>query len=750
MTYSAVPSNSTRAPYTVDKVVALRKAGVHSPSWQLWQALNPSDDPLVHMRVEAPSLLFLGQQSSLHEAHAFYDKHLLSRAARVSKQLLTIFILPIVTTTTLLWMLLIYLLKDTDSREEEAQHHEHARQESAQAILQNNLRFFTIPRACGADIERVDATPNGTSIIATSLENEVAIWSQQSHSYFQASTLGIDDQGSFVTAVAIDSSGFFSAVGTRTGVIALWRLDKSSIVERRLLRHPLRPSRVIDIAIEDKPARMGDRPTMLHRRSHSGDLRTTDGFLLATFKDGTVVEWNDLYDPKPVVIVDDNHGSARPIIIRSSVHDALMFATIADDGWMRLYTRNAAGWQDHPAISAGSSFDPIIKIHARRLKVELVWHIVVATATKSGQVTLWDGTTGDRWFTLDESIEDITRLRLAPVPPRSCPACGEPSPDTFTLTISAGTIAAVHRFAIEDATRCSCLLLQPPSVSNLLRSRQGSLSSLAPPQHRSRLPSLSNIPAPTPSMVEFPVSAHGVHSRRGSERDIPRRAESGFYLGDDGNAPGNDLPDCAGPPLNHTRLAEVSFQEGAWDTLGHLIYGLRRSLELETLEEDPSDDHPDSETQSPEKWTSQFEGLERPVLERWKLWIFDPSSPELSVKESTLAALASKSTEANGITQKTQHGLHNRNLKARVSISLPPLYTTGSYATPSSFPRLPFTEVSSLLSIGQGSCLIAFGNTIGLVTFTPDDPLCLARASHSRVSSTTIPASASVLMKKRI
>ena len=743
ITYSAVPGSNTRTPYTLDKVVALRKAGVQSPAWQLWQTLNPSDDPLVHMRVEAPSFLFFEQSSAIDDMRTFYDRRIIARITRGSRQLITIFILPIAITTTLLWALLVYLLKGSDSRDD-AQEKEYTPKES-QTIPQSNIQFSTIPRACGNEIERIDATPDGSTIIATSLENEVAIWSQRSRSFFQVPISDVDQRGSVVTAVAMDTAGVFCAVGTQSGVISLWRLERGRMVENRILHHPQsKECRVVDLILEDRPAQRGDRRSMLHRRSLSGDTRNTDGFMLATFKDGSVVEWSDLYDPKPSIVLEATNPPRRPIVLRPNNQDALAFATISSDGEVQFFSRDTHEWHDQTPFIAGSPHDPVIKLHAKTLTVELTARIIIVTATKSGQVALWDGVSGERWYTLEDTIEDVNRLRLAPVPSKPCPNCAERLPDKFTLTISSGTMASIHRFLVEDARRCSCVVLQPPNVSNVLRSRQGSLNALAPPSMRSRPPSLSTSATNITGLADFPVSAHGVHSRRGSERDTPRRPDSGFYLVEDVNGTGTDSVSNTLPALNHSRIVDVSFQEGAWNTLDHVVYGLRRSLELATVDEDEG-------IRPSEKWEPQFEGLETPVLERWKLWVFDPLSSDLSVKETSLAALASRSAEPSSTIQQPSTTLHNRSIRS-TTLSKPPsqhVHTARDYLKPSAFPRLSFTEVSSLLSLDRGSCLVAFGNTIGLVLFTPDDSSCVSRIPHSRATS-TVPSGNSSVLKKRI
>ena len=694
------------------------------------------DDPLVHMRIEAPILVSFEDPSTSEEAKMYHDRKMATRMLRGSKQVLTIFVLPIAATTTLLWMLLVYLLRDTEGRD--VGENGNTRQDSP-STWHKGFRFSTLPRACGADIERLDATSDASTIIGVSLENEVAVWSRNTRSFFDLPISDIDDHGCVVTSVAMDSVGAFCAVGTRSGVVKLWRFDGGRIAEQRLLRFPSASSRVVDLSFEDRPALRGNRPSMLHRRSLSGDTRITDGYLLVTYKDGSVIEWNDLFDPKPILVAPASNNT-RAIILRPGLHESLGFALITSEGDLQIFTRGIQNWQEYAPFTVSSSSDGIVKVHAQTLNIDLSPILVIATATQGGQVSVWDGISGQRWYTFEEPIEDVNRLRITSVPSRLCPTCEEIFPDMFILTISTGTMAQIHRFAVDDARRCSCPMAQP--TNSALRSRQSSFTSGGTPFLRSRVPALStsgtNIAAPA-----FPVSAHGVHSRKGSERDPPpRRKESGFYLFEEGGAARPDSKALV-PTFRHTRIAEVSFEEGAWDTLDHLVYGLKRSVDLETLAEDPSEDSGRFDASS-EKPGSHFEGLERHVLERWRLWVFDPTSPNLMIRESTLVALAFRPNDETE-HQQTFGGLHNRIARATTHLPSQRPHCTKTYLEPSAFPRLPFTEVSSLVSLGHTTCLAAFGNTIGLITFTPNIHPYVTR--HSRAPSTTTNP---LVAKKRI
>ncbi|KAG8831258.1 hypothetical protein FRC17_003418 [Serendipita sp. 399] len=742
VTSSAVPGRN-QYPYTLDRVVALRKAGSQSPAWKLWQTLNPSDDPLVHIRSEPPTLIFFNRQDAGQGSPAFRERKASLKIAQRVQQTLKVFVLPIAMTTTLLWALLVYLLKDTETRD--VQENGHVRRESDSDLV-DAFQFSTIPRACIADIDRVDATPDASSIIAVSLENEVVVWSQRSGSFFQLFISDLDQHGSFITSVAMDSTGLFCAAGTRAGTIALWRLSNGKVAERMLLYHPNKPSRIVDLVFEDRPAQRGHRPSMLHKRSLSGETHTTDGYLLASFKDGSVVEWNDLHDPKPIIVVDGAHHGYRTVVMKPRSRDPVSFAVISANGMVQLFTRDIQQWKGMAVCDVCGAGDSVLKVHTTLVNIDLLPRVILVTSTRAGYISLWDASSGERWYTFEDTFEDVSRVRLSPIPTMPCVTCGELRPDAFTLTISTGTTAIIYRFGIEDIRRCACSFLQS-SAHPALRSRQGSFSTLGPPS-RSRLGLHSASSSNVAAMIEFPVSAHGVHSRRGSERDAPaRRQDGGFFLVDESNGPRDDEKDTNLPELLQSRVAEISFQEGAWDTTDHIIYGLRRSSDLETVDEDPLDGNLLA-NDSTEGWNPQFEGLDQAVLERWKVWIFDPTSADFSVRESTLAALAAHRHSDTNQNQPPTSTVHNRHNKPPAPLPSIDTHSSRSYRVASAFPRLPFTEISSLLSLGNSSCLVAFGNTIGLVTFSADFTACFLRTHRSRTSSTA--AIGTSIPKKRL
>jgi hypothetical protein len=785
--YSQLSSN-IRPAFDAEKVAALHRTGAQSPAWNLWQALNPKDDALVHLRVEEPALVTFDTQAGEENPGPYSPSLSHLWDARYVIRITKVIIIPIGATTFLLWLLLLFLLKDAHARQAELA--SQGNQRESDAKIDSKFKFVTLPRGCEADIDQVAATPDGRTVVSVSFDNEVVVWSMATGEFFNLSVDDLDDQGSVVTTVAVDSTGQFCAAGTRAGVIALWLLKRGQLVRRQLLKLETIRSRVLELAFEDRPATKSttERPTMLHRRSTSGDTTITEGFILASYKNGSVVEWNDLYDSKPVLVFkpqpsgDYKTPSTRAVLLRPGVNEGVSAAILYPDGHVQIFKRTIQEWKAQQAflpILPGSE-DVVVRLHGQMVLLDLAPRLVIATGTRGGFIALWDGVTGEQLYALEELYEDVNRIRVTSIPPRICPTCSETTPDSFTITISSGTFAHIHAFALVDPRRCTCLVLQPSGMQTPTpaRSRNGSVvgsgTGSSPVSRKAKLPGMG-----MNGVADFPVSAHGYHSKRASEKEPGRRQVSDSLLSIGGEEPGlrrsgsglklNNTPGMNGVPgrsndalleLQQAKVASVSFKQGAWDVMGHLVYGLRSSGDLETLLEDVEFAGPqgvDSNARrgrsyTSGKWTGQFEGLELPVLDRWVLWTFDPTSLGLSVRTMSLASLCITPLPPPTLScDDPPARLFNRSSRATPP-PIPPtsIHDPWPFKKQSAFPRLSFTEISSLVTAGQETCVAAFGNTVGLISLylgpTP-------ATSHSRIlslSSLTTPPSINDDYKKRL
>ena len=216
--------------------------------------------------------------------------------------------------------------------------------------------------------------------------------------------------------------------------------------------------------------------------------------------------------------------------------------------------------------------------------------------------------------------------------------------------------------------------------------------------------------------------------------------------------------------MQQARVASTSFKQGAWDVMGHIVYGLRRGDDLETLLEDVEFPSPRGIGSNPQrgsdytdgKWTGQFEGLDLLVLDQWLLWTFDPTSVDQSIHSASLASIS--------ITPLSPPSLPcddppSRLFKRSSRAALPPVPRTSIdnpclFKRQSAFPRLSFTEISSLVTVGQEVCVAAFGNTIGRISLqfgpTPPTPPAISHSRISSLSSLTTPLSINGNYKKRL
>ena len=139
-----------------------------SPAQRVWQILNPIGDPLIHIRIESPAILILGDADTeaLDGMTADSDRpsrvrvpRLWSRTVRPVVWFLKIFVMPITGTTMVLYGLLLYLLKDAELLE--AQRHA-AEPESPIAeetpVIEDGISFSTFSMSC---------SPTPSSMIAS-------------------------------------------------------------------------------------------------------------------------------------------------------------------------------------------------------------------------------------------------------------------------------------------------------------------------------------------------------------------------------------------------------------------------------------------------------------------------------------------------------------------------------------------------------------------------------------------------------
>lgn len=244
----------------------------------------------------------------------------------------------------------------------------------------------------------------------------------------------------------------------------------------------------------------------------------------------------------------------------------------------------------------------------------------IALATPSGLVSIWDSSTAQHLVTVQVGLPKVNQVRLVDPVLQQCGSCSERA-EGFLVIASSLERVAFHRVASPFAIPCGCpstrlsfstdrisLEMTPsrrsPSFSGLGLGPPvpPPLPSLPPP------PSLPNVPKRLPTTlsvssnlsVDYPIAAHGVHSRRISVRG--RRSGAGgsgsggggggvdgeeqeeasvedvFKVSGLSLSPGDDPEGSSWSHLRPTLLGTVSVKRGSWEVLeGRFVVGAGRS-----------------------------------------------------------------------------------------------------------------------------------------------------------------------------
>ena len=690
----------------------------HSPASSVWRLLNPNDDPLVHLRIEAPTILMLRPDvTQTTDPRTYQRPRFPVRTIRRVIQLLKIFFGPIFATVGLLYALMLYLLRGAQLLDARHDRPNEGTPEctNTEPPIDENISFTTLPRAFPTDIEFIAISDDGRRIAAIGTQNEFIIWNmrnneRQSYVTSDATDILMQTPNSpsnqvTITALTLSGDGSVCAIGTNAGMVLAWSIGESGIASVPQLSTEKSSFSVTGLQFS---------PT----RSLSDPPR-----LLATYENGVAVEW-----------WTDGTGCSREItpsrptlaskcgIVTPSPSAKPAVAFFMEDGTLEL----CAAFQDfHPipdfCVAAGNPSDHVLQVHAVNLLIGGQTRSVVAAATRAGVISVWDGETGECITILDDLFGETGGLRLSPVKPKTCQFCGEMIFDSFLLSFSVGQTVVIYRaYLMEGSTRkCSCPQHQPQRAPNVgvdfsplrkKRSRQSSAASSgnsSPRQTRSRHPSLSGTTTSSGVLPTFPVSGHGVHSRRVSEKDkdsLKRAVElmvlpiPSFEHEDTEKSPSHGHPRtytslmaCRShiwENLVAVRVAVTNFERGKWEVVGERVVGLRR--------------RPLKVGKPSEKWAIQLKpcstsGLSPASLERWELWTFDPL-----VGKTQASSLASLRQEDQDDTL-----MDFNRFKPAFSVQ-------NGIELPEPIPRLPFTRISSFLCHGN-RCLAGFGNTIGVL-----------------------------------
>jgi WD40 repeat protein len=712
--YTTYTSNHDPAPNILETggISHLRShpknPGVKPAEWHIWKTLNPLSAPLLYLRIELPAIVTFRPDSDGVEQ----IKHQKTLRPRFSMRtfrfivwLLKIMVLPIVTTTSALWILLRYLLKNAELLEAQRCRADGTDESSGdRKPLNSHVSFSTLPRAFASDVELIAASKDGKTVISVGLHNEITIWRVDQGTKVSVDTGNVllraastSSVISTLTRVAIDTRGIYCAVGTGAGVVAVWAIEKGGVRQLPHLSIAHLSAGVTDLQFGASTPDLPD-DNFVFSDSNSLLQSSTPPFLLATYENGVAAKWSLENNPTPIYFTSSRRASVvKSSLLRVHPLDRFLVAFSMDDGTLELLETQDTlqPIQQDCCVQAGNPLDTVSGVHACEAKLGGSTRIVVTVATESGTVSIWDGQTGECISVLEDSYGRINNLRVTPVQCETCHFCGQLPLESLSVAFSVDHVVRIFKLYLNDQTRrCSCSRHQLRHVSsrdNLgLRSRSNSttsqMGSVSPSIPRARL-------ATTFEASAFPVSAHGVHSRRASEKEGGRRSLDTLtvpFSSDEYDC--NQDPGCRTPTNSSfwrgavlVRETDITCERGAWGVNGTHLVGVRRKPRGQGQ----------SQGGSPTPLTSTHShGLTIATLERWEMWIFDPCNSRLEC--SLVASLATETPEPSD---------------SQPSSPSPPAPSTDL------FPRLPFTRVSPLL-ITPLHALAGFGNTIGVFKFS--------------------------------
>ena len=662
-----------------------------SAAWHIWKTLNPSQTPLLHLRIEVPILVTFRPvvtKVDTNEVHKTSRFRFSLQTFHLAFWLLKIMVFPIAATTTILWGLLLYLLKNAELLE--AQRNRAGPNlpdlQGKYKITEGQIVFSTLPRVITSDVEHLAASKDGDVVISVGIHNEITIWwvSERTHVSIDAAEALLRVAGtlsiSMITCVAMDQRGNYCAVGTSTGTIAVWILEKGCVRALPPLFADNSSSSVDEIQFLVIPSPASPQ------QSSSRTEPATELCLLATYEGGLAAKWSlqgsvTYFTPSRSAVV----VKCSLVCVHSSSRFLIAFG-LADGTLELLETGDIDPWiLPEFCVQAGDPFSIPVKVHACEAYLGGSSRRIVVVATETGMVSLWDGSTAECISVFDDAFGRINHLQVMPANCEICHFCGQLPLESVSVAVSVDHIIRFFRLYLNDQTRrCSCSCLSSRNVtsrdtvsrrprSNSSASQHGS-STVSPAISRSRVATTLKAPA-------FPVSAHGVHSRRMSEKESGRRSSDMPTISlpnDEHNTDSRTLLTLV-PSLWHdavlVQITDIACERGGWGVHDKRFVGVRRR---------PRTRGNIQGGMTTASSLSSSQGLTAAILERWELWTFDPSAS--SFQSSLLAAL---------------------------TIAQPP----SSPSSTNCAPRLPFTRVSPLL-IASRHAFAGLGNTIGIFYFS--------------------------------
>lgn len=389
---------------------------------QIWQTLNPLEYDLVHVRIESPSIIVIGSDAD-QEEEASVEKQrmekaqrarwsrLWTRAARRLAWLTKTVAVPTVATTVLLYGLLLYLLKGAELLEAQRNRPEpDSPTEETIPALEGHVSLTTLPRAFATDVEIVTGSKDGSVIGTIGLRNELVLWRMKTQAHFVIDTTDLllgssgssPSASSTLTAIALNDRGTFVAVGTGSGVIAVWYIGQNQLQALpQLAADNFSAVTHIHFAMTSPADSTGQStprrqtpPAMSSASPEPPSPSEFPGRVYATYENGAAIQWTIGSFAVPTYIKPTHSASViKSMLLQARSDDRLLVAFCLEDGTLELQDVEAPdNVLAHGCfIAAGNPADLVSKVDVCSVQLEGETHLVIGAATQAGVVSLWDG-----------------------------------------------------------------------------------------------------------------------------------------------------------------------------------------------------------------------------------------------------------------------------------------------------------------------------------------------------------------------
>ncbi|PFH52473.1 hypothetical protein AMATHDRAFT_2196 [Amanita thiersii Skay4041] len=730
MTYSSSSSQyelPSRSPLNsgIARVKPQAVAGIvqHTLSWRIWRKLNPFEYPLLHLRVEKPGFITLLDSASAPSARDAVSTRpqFHRRTLHFILWLFKIMVLPIALTTSQLWFLLLYLLKDAELLEAQRNRAgpDSPKLDKEGSVLERQVSMSALPRTFTSDIELVASSGNGETVLYMGLNNELILWRAADSLLIPIDTEDVLGSAGMetsprprITAIAIDQMGDFIAVGTSTGMLAIWELGLSA---PSLLSSQSASAGVSDLRFTSPLVPPFEKPPMATDSNASHHSRSHDPTLVAALENGSLAKWTLQRESTRTWLYPKHTARVfKATLLTVAPNDDLVAAFFFDDGYIELIDvqETQQALLHDCCIQVGSLNDIVTELHICHVKPRGTLKLVAVITTKSGKIALWDLTSREHICNVAYAPAGggiITHLRVVPVLREACHLCGHIQAPCLSVGFSVGEVMQIYQLLLYDQIRhCSCSSnflrhsSSQESIGGHLSRADGNTATATPaaPQSSRTPPSLRSRLSKTFEADAFPVSAHGINPRRTSETG--RRSSEILMV----PFPGEDYESIHilganvtkltthGAPSssvwrNHlmTHVFDIPCERGAWGVCSRRFIGIRRRERERAAKQR-------STTVSKDSGVSEaLKVLPVSTLERWELWTFDPTL--FSFLSAPLSSFAEKLSEVAAAPVQPQS------------------VEASSLSVSSSTPRMPFTRVSPLLVL-PSHAFVGFGNTLGI------------------------------------